>query len=443
MKDSKRFGVVAIGACFLGLLLAASNPASALDPAVKCESTKVKEAAKKAKCVAVVSAKSIKKNEAPDSAKLTKCSDKFGEKFVKAETKAEGACPTNGDAGTIEGLVDGCVNDVITALGGAPQGDFDEVKCQSKKAKEAGKYEMCKLKASSKAIKKGESPDFTKCNDKLSLKWGKIEAKPPCLTTGDLSTVQAALDACHVDVTQSLTGDPLCGNGTLNSGEQCDDGNLVNGDGCSDVCTFEPLVEYQQDFETLVQADTAALANDDWKVFGNVFDPTGTIYYYGYGPFPAPNNSPPGPAFCLIADSQGGPPQGAQQLVVFSDYNSGEHGAGNRIESNVFRERTIVAGDVGRTLTFQFEAKLGDIAGASTALAFIKTLDPGFNLVDFVTVDMTAIPTTWGTYSLSLDIDAPRVGFTLQYGFANTASNYEPSGIFYDNVAVSTLPTTP
>ena len=33
--------------------------------------------------------------------------------------------------------------------------------------------------------------------------------------------------------------DPVCGNGILESGEQCDDGNLINGDGCSDTCQLE------------------------------------------------------------------------------------------------------------------------------------------------------------------------------------------------------------
>lgn len=31
----------------------------------------------------------------------------------------------------------------------------------------------------------------------------------------------------------------LCGNGTIETGEQCDDGNLVNGDRCSSTCTIE------------------------------------------------------------------------------------------------------------------------------------------------------------------------------------------------------------
>ena len=34
---------------------------------------------------------------------------------------------------------------------------------------------------------------------------------------------------------------PVCGDGTLDAGEECDDGNTVDGDGCSAVCTIEPF----------------------------------------------------------------------------------------------------------------------------------------------------------------------------------------------------------
>ncbi len=34
-------------------------------------------------------------------------------------------------------------------------------------------------------------------------------------------------------------GNPVCGNGILEQGEQCDDGNNLNGDGCSGYCTTE------------------------------------------------------------------------------------------------------------------------------------------------------------------------------------------------------------
>lgn len=192
------------------------------------------------------------------------------------------------------------------------------------------------------------------------------------------------------------------------------------------------LMPYAQDFEGLVQSDPDALANDGWLVFGNVFDPAGN-YLYGYGPFAAPNHDL---AFCQIVIGEGGPAQGAQQLVVFSDYQNTDHGIGNLIESNVFQEQNIVTGDVGDTYVFAFQAKLGNIEGSSTAAAFIKTLDPGAGYVttNFITIDMTSIPVTWSDYELALAIDPSLDGQILQFGFLNVATNYEGSGIFYDNI---------
>ena len=34
---------------------------------------------------------------------------------------------------------------------------------------------------------------------------------------------------------------PVCGNGIIESGEECDDGNLVNNDGCSNICKIEEI----------------------------------------------------------------------------------------------------------------------------------------------------------------------------------------------------------
>jgi hypothetical protein len=195
------------------------------------------------------------------------------------------------------------------------------------------------------------------------------------------------------------------------------------------------LTPYAQSFGGLGQTDPGALAGDGWKVFANVFGPGGSPYFYGYGPFPAPNSGPPY-AFCTIASGEGGAAQGPQQLVVFSDYNNGDHGVGNLIESNVFQEQVVGPGDVGMTWVFLFDAKRGDLAGASTALAFFKTLDPGagYALTNFITADMTSIPTSWSTYSLSIFIDPSLEGQILQFGFLNNAANYEASGIFYDNI---------
>ncbi len=448
---------VVVGLAVVAGIAFQPGAARAVDPAAKCESAKLNEVAKKGKCVANIASKSIKKNEAEDAAKLAKCSTKFNEKFAKSETKAGGLCPSNGDASLIETTVDDCVNGVISDLGGAPQGDTGEVKCQSKKAKEAGKYAQCRFKADSKGIKKGLSPDYGKCDTKLSDKWAKIEAKPPCLTTGDLAAVKADIDACQAAIGIALGG--LCGNTIINAGEECDDGNTTGGDGCSAFCQNEPLVEYSQDYEALGLTDPDALGTnpggDGWLVGANVFAGAapGGGFLYNYFAFTAPNG---GPAFSALVSGEGGPEQGSQQLSIYNDYNNGDHATPNTIEAVVFRERPVVAGDVGRTLTFQFDHKAGNINDpadltcmspnppcASTASAFIKTLDPGmgFATIDLISADMTAISTTWGTTLLTLDIDVTKVGFILQVGFQSRASHYQPTGIFYDNVSVSTLPT--
>lgn len=203
------------------------------------------------------------------------------------------------------------------------------------------------------------------------------------------------------------------------------------------------LTSYTQDFETLAQADPGALGADGWKVFANVFSPDHTVYYYGYGTFPAPNNSGGFSGIDFNAD----PGHAAQNLVVYSDYNNGDHAAGNQIEANVFQEQVVGAADVGNTWTFQFDAKMGNLESPTTALAFIKTLNPaaGYATTNFITVDMTTTPSAWTTYTLSIGIDASLVGQILQFGFNNTCSLYKGSGVFYDNVSFRkevVVPTT-
>ena len=132
------------------------------------------------------------------------------------------------------------------------------------------------------------------------------------------------------------------------------------------------ILPYGQDFESLDQTNVAALGEDGWLVFANVFGPDWG-YWYGYGVFPAPND---GAAFSAIVIGEGGVMQGDQQMVTFSDYNNVDHGNGAYIESNVFQEWVIGPGDVTETWIFEFDAKLGNLEGQTTALAFIKTLDP-------------------------------------------------------------------
>lgn len=196
------------------------------------------------------------------------------------------------------------------------------------------------------------------------------------------------------------------------------------------------LTPYSQNFENLTLSDTAALTNDGWLVFGNVFESNGD-YVYGYGTFPAPNA---GNAFCSIASGEAGAAQGQQYLNVFSDYNNGDHANNRRIESNVFQERVVGASNLGKTYKFTFDYKASSMfgpAGQTTAAAFIKVLDPtaGYALVAFPTVSTTTASTSaWTTASITITIDNAWTGNIFQIGFMNTATNYEASGVYYDNI---------
>ncbi|NND60465.1 MAG: hypothetical protein HKN49_09385 [Gammaproteobacteria bacterium] len=197
------------------------------------------------------------------------------------------------------------------------------------------------------------------------------------------------------------------------------------------------LTVYSQDFEGLVMDDPDALSNEGWKIFGNVFD-SGGNYLFGYGVFGAPNG---GSGFSAIATGEGGASQGAQQLSIYSDYNccqpsNGHFNGTDLVESNVFQEQVIGPADVGSTWEFSFEAKRGNIEGTTTAIAFIKTLDPnaGFAVTRFETIDMTNVTLSWTGGVIPLEITADIEGHILQIGFSSTASNFQGSGVFYDNL---------
>ncbi len=413
------------------------------DPAkaARCESSKTRAAGKYAACTSATYAKAARRAVAADSGRLAACAAKLGHSFQGAEDSAAGSCVDSAEADALQDALDDCVQAVVASLGGVPGAGGATASCQSGKIKEAGKYFDCRLRATSKAAARGIPPDFSRCPSKLSSKWSKLEGSSsrPCSTSGDLSSVQAALGLCHASVAASLAA-PDCGNGVVNAGEECDDGNIASGDGCSAQCQLQP--EYEQDFEGLAVGGSGALSGDGWLVYGNVYHGTTGIRLYGYGTDPAPNG---GNAFSALVSGQGGAAQGGQQLSVYSDYNNGDHGNGHRIEALVFRERTLTANDVGKTFELRFDAKRGNLTGSATAEAFIKVLDPtaGYATTRFMAESTTAVGGSWESFSVSLDIDAGLAGQIVQYGFANRASNYEGSGVYYDNLMWLRRPTTP
>ena len=208
------------------------------------------------------------------------------------------------------------------------------------------------------------------------------------------------------------------------------------------------ITPFSDDFESYNQADDNAfgssLLDATYFVIGFVTAGTGGIDYE-YGLSRAPNSSAAGTpdGFSAIATGEGGVTQGAQQLSVFSDYTNGDHGipAGN-IQSTFFREYSIDPANVGETWRFSFDAKMGDLIAPSTASAFLKILDPitFFSQTAIVSEDMTTIAGVWQRYTIDIVIDAAWVGQVLQFGFDNNATNFDPSGVFYDNIVFELVP---
>ncbi len=254
--------------------------------------------------------------------------------------------------------------------------------------------------------------------------------------------------------------DPVCNAGvceTSNNTDACD-----GGAGTCDAgqCVPNALALYSQDFEptmdpqnpnALIEDTDAEVALGPWLFFANVFDGGGNLKF-PFGPFGAPNAtvSPSDTFISAVVTGEGDAPQGDQQLSVFSDYNCCDrdpitgllrqgHGNGtDLVEISVFQELNPIPNSlIGQRLTFSFDAKAGNIEGATTAVAYIQTLNPlaGFNQTNFVPIEMTNIPNTWNRYEAILDLTDPLLeGQILQIGFRSVASDFQGSGIFYDNV---------
>lgn len=213
------------------------------------------------------------------------------------------------------------------------------------------------------------------------------------------------------------------------------------------------LSNYSQDFELLDRTDGNALAGDGWKLFASSVDgiPDDAVYgNFGAGPFPAPNNIA-SPNISVISDvpSGGDPPDGDQGLVFFSDYGSGLHSDPldpRGLVLSLFQEQVIGAGDIGKTVVFDFlaEGNAGPPTGGAIAEAFILTLDPNANFAatNSLVFDTTTVPDGAPTEGqITLDLTDPLLeGQVLQFGFRNIARDFEGSAVDYDNINFSVVP---
>lgn len=201
-----------------------------------------------------------------------------------------------------------------------------------------------------------------------------------------------------------------------------------------------PDIDYSSDFEC--NAINSEVLGERWVSYVNIFEADGATYVGG---FPIDGGAPNGANISALTENEGGTDQGAQQLSVFSFYDSEyngqlQHERGQYVEVNVYQEYVIGAEAAG-TYVFTFDAKLpgeGALTSASQAIAFAKVLDPGNSYQPTeppVTTDTSTLGTTWETRSIEITITSEMAGMLLQFGFANTATNYDPTGIIYDNVS--------
>jgi hypothetical protein len=172
-----------------------AGTALAADPAVKCESGKLKEASKYSSCRLKADSKAVKKDEAADYAK---CEAKFADKWAKAETKAGvGICPSEGDQVSMDARITTDVAEVATLLAG-------------------GTVSVC----GDGSVGGDESCD------------GADLAGADCTTLGFASGTLGCTAGCGLDVSACVASD--CGNGVVDAGEDCDLGDLNSG-----TCTSE------------------------------------------------------------------------------------------------------------------------------------------------------------------------------------------------------------
>jgi hypothetical protein len=192
---------------------------------------------------------------------------------------------------------------------------------------------------------------------------------------------------------------------------------------------------FATDFEDLQTASEAPPGSDlgaGWLTYVLVLGPEGYAYNNGQ-PFPAPN----GNLISQIDDIEGN-----NVLNVYTDYGNGDAQA-KGIVTSVFQEFTIqetIQGDL--VMTFDAYVPEGGLEAGATAGAFINVLNPNdfYSQVARVDLDLTdSLTGDFQTFSVTLPAGSPGLaaGMLVQFGFTNETINYLGTGVFYDNLVLT------
>ena len=175
-------------------------------------------------------------------------------------------------------------------------------------------------------------------------------------------------------------------------------------------------IEFFTDFE-----GEQGVSKDAWLAVVNYYSDT-TCETYESTPYSFPAGDA-GPQVSALVDADG-----SQKLNFFSNYDDAQQQT-TCIETIILQEHTITDSDIGRYV-FSFDTSLPtDPAqqGGDNTNAFVK-----LNFAPIAGTPVSPIPA--GRKTVVVDITADMVGGLLQWGFANTSFDYQPTGIYYDNV---------
>ena len=220
------------------------------------------------------------------------------------------------------------------------------------------------------------------------------------------------------------------------------------------VTFFADNFEASGDAGAQAAADWAAAGNTSilpvtigapWEMNKEVFQaPTvpnnkGVLGGYVGGHYPGTTFGPN-----AIVSGQGGVDQGTYQGKLWPDYDgwSGDW-TGNKVvkTSLLYSIANLSAADIAPgQIQMDFDYKLQPTLGPNTSVySFAKILSADWSQT-WYTDWRQLTGGDWSHGSNVITFDGNQVGANLQYGFMVVSENYQPNGVFVDNVTISNVP---
>ncbi len=173
-----------------------------------------------------------------------------------------------------------------------------------------------------------------------------------------------------------------------------------------------------------------------WEMNKQVFTSTGD-YVGGY--YPGTTFGPN-----AIVSGQGGVDQGTYQGKLWPDYDGWW---GDWTDNKVVKTSLLVsivslsAADIAPgQIQMDFDYKLqGELGPNTSVYSFAKILSSDWSQT-WYTDWKQLTGGDWSHGSNVITFDGNQVGANLQYGFVVASENYQPNGVFVDNVTISNVP---